>query len=118
MDYDNNDHTSTWGIIAILVICFLCYNGDHKYQAISHGNNKIIVLDTTTGEAWQSYEISCGNINLKPVIYGEKQYAQEEMTTFHESYTPDKTRNDANCEWHTRLMKNFREDREKPYVNK
>lgn len=92
--------------ITILALFALSGCNSNRYQVSSYQNDRAIVLDTTTGEAWVTNEYDRSQdlgdkqkaTFLEPISY--MHYQKEAWT-----YTPEEVRNCENAGWWMRLKK-------------
>ena len=95
-------------LLFIPILLLLAFSGCDtlRYQVSSYQNDRAIVLDTTTGEAWVTDEYDRSShvgdkkkaTFLEPICY---MYGQKDAWT----YTPEEVRNCKNDGWWMRLKK-------------
>jgi hypothetical protein len=64
--------------------------GSERYQMETISSNRVVVLDTSSGEVWFMSE---GEQRLEPVEYISRQWP------IGYRYTPDETRDSKNLDW-------------------
>jgi len=98
-----NNNTNWILAFAIIFGLMLLRPERSKYRVSSYGNDKAIVIDSYTGEAWVTEEWPVDQTTtLKPIVYRWQDNIDPIWT-----YKPDEIRNDKNATWWVWLKRKF-----------